>query len=50
MWKRFGDAENDKGSGPDPATTQVADEVFLTLTTSKEVSHRINQMLCFYVT
>ncbi|XP_065917157.1 eukaryotic translation initiation factor 3 subunit G-like [Dysidea avara] len=36
MWKRFGDAENDKGSGPDPATTQVADEVFLTLTTSKE--------------
>jgi len=43
MWKKFGDAENDRGKapngeGPDPATTLIADEVFLTLTTNKEVT------------
>ena len=43
MWKKFGDAENDRGKGPngdgtDPATTLIADEVFLTLTTNKEVA------------
>lgn len=42
MWKKFGDAENDRGKGPngegpDSATTLIADEVFLTLTTNKEV-------------
>ena len=42
MWKKFGDAEDDRGKGkngegPDPATTLIADEVFLTLTTNKEV-------------
>lgn len=41
MWKKFGDAEDDRGKGkngegPDPATTLIADEVFLTLTTNKE--------------
>ena len=45
MWKKFGDAENDRGKGPngegpDPATTLIADEVFLTLTTNKEVMTR----------
>jgi len=42
MWKKFGDAVDDRGKGqngegPDPATTLIADEVFLTLTTNKEV-------------
>lgn len=41
MWKKFGDAVDDRGKGkngegPDPATTLIADEVFLTLTTNKE--------------
>lgn len=35
-WKKFGDAVGDNAEGPDPATTQIADEVFLTLTTNRE--------------
>ena len=39
-WKKFGDAIHDRPTSngrPDPATTQVADEVYLALTTNKEV-------------
>ena len=39
-WKKFGDATHDRPAQdgrPDPATTQVADEVYLALTTNKEV-------------
>lgn len=32
-WKKFGDAAGDV-KGPDPATTKIADDVFLTLTTN----------------
>ncbi|KAL5483702.1 hypothetical protein EMCRGX_G020109 [Ephydatia muelleri] len=37
QWRKnkFGDAASDK-EGPNPATTQIADEVFLTLTTNRE--------------
>ena len=35
-WKKFGDAIDD-GIGINPSTTQVAEEVFLTLTSNKEV-------------
>ena len=38
-WKKFGDAVND-GEGINPSTTQTAEEVFLTLTTNKEVRGR----------
>ncbi len=34
---KFGDAEGDKRDGPDPATTLISDDVFLTLTSNKEV-------------
>ena len=37
-WKKFGDAEHDNPKGPDQATTVIADEVYLTLTTNREVS------------
>lgn len=37
-WEKFGDAASDV-QGPDPATTKIADEVFLTLTTGTTVSH-----------
>ncbi len=36
-WAKFGDATNDV-DGPDPATTKIADDVFLTLTTNITVS------------
>lgn len=36
-WRKFGQAAYDLSTGPDPATTQVADDVFLTLVTNKEV-------------
>ena len=35
-WKKFGNAEDD-GVGPNTAQTMVADEVYLQLTTNKEV-------------
>ncbi|XP_065829492.1 eukaryotic translation initiation factor 3 subunit G-like isoform X2 [Oscarella lobularis] len=35
-WRKFGKAVSDVAYGPDPATTQVAEEVFLTLTANKE--------------
>lgn len=35
-WKKFGDASRDNPHGPDPATTYVGEEVFLTFTTNKE--------------
>ena len=35
-WKKFGDAIDD-GIGINPSTTQVAEEVFLALTSNKEV-------------
>ncbi|XP_062516210.1 eukaryotic translation initiation factor 3 subunit G-like [Corticium candelabrum] len=35
-WRKFGQAAQDLPSGPDLATTQVADDVFLTLATNKE--------------
>jgi hypothetical protein len=38
QWKKFGDASRDV-EGPDPATTKIADDVFLTLTTNSSVSH-----------
>ena len=38
-WKKFGEAEGDNPRGPDHATTVIADEVYLTLTTNKEVSY-----------
>lgn len=37
-WKKFGDATDDNPKGPDQATTVIADDVYLTLTTNKEVS------------
>lgn len=37
-WAKFGDATEDVPSGPDPATTNIAEEVFLTLTTNITVS------------
>ena len=36
-WAKFGDAAEDV-EGPDPATTKIADDVFLTLTTNITVS------------
>ena len=53
MWKKFGDAENDRskapnGEGPDPATTLIADEVFLTLTTNKEVTPIVTMVKHYY--
>ena len=36
-WKKFGEAQSDNPKGPDQATTVRADEVFLVLTTNKEV-------------
>ena len=36
-WKKFGDAKDDNPKGPDQATTVIADDVYLTLTTNKEV-------------
>lgn len=35
-WKKFGDATDDNPKGPDQATTVIADDVYLTLTTNKE--------------
>jgi hypothetical protein len=35
-WKKFGEAEKDNPKGPDQATTVIADDVYLTLTTNKE--------------
>lgn len=35
-WKKFGDASRDNPHGPDPATTFVGEEVFLTFTSNKE--------------
>ncbi|CAI8055883.1 Eukaryotic translation initiation factor 3 subunit G [Geodia barretti] len=35
-WKKFGDAEQDNPKGPDQATTVIADDVYLTLTTNRE--------------
>ncbi|XP_064395372.1 eukaryotic translation initiation factor 3 subunit G-like [Halichondria panicea] len=35
-WAKFGDAEQDTPEGPDPATTLISDDVFLTLTSNKE--------------
>lgn len=37
LWRKFGDAKND-GPGPNPSTTTVTDDVFLILTTNKEVN------------
>merc|ERR1712142_576084 len=36
QWKKFGDATSDNQHGPDPATTFMGEEVFLTFTTNKE--------------
>jgi len=36
-WAKFGDAARDT-NGPDPATTKIADEVFLVVTTNTTVS------------
>ena len=38
-WKKFGNAADD-GEGPNTAQTMVADEVYLQLTTNKEVRAR----------
>lgn len=38
LWRKFGDAKND-GPGPNPSTTTVTDDVFLILTTNKEVNN-----------
>ena len=35
-WVKFGDVAGE-GEGPNRANTQIADEVFLTLTTNREV-------------
>lgn len=35
-WAKFGDVAGE-GEGPNRANTQIADEVFLTLTTNREV-------------
>eukprot|EP00118_Oscarella_pearsei_P008964 m.48861 g.48861 ORF g.48861 m.48861 type:complete len:280 (+) comp33934_c0_seq3:1299-2138(+) len=35
-WRKFGKAVRDVAYGPDPATTNMAEEVFLTLTANKE--------------
>jgi len=36
MWKKFGHAKDDNPHGPDPSTTYVADDVYLSFTTNKE--------------
>lgn len=38
QWAKFGDASRDV-QGPDPATTKIADDVFITLTINSTVSH-----------
>lgn len=35
-WKKFGNATSDNPHGPDPSTTFVGDDVFLSFTTNKE--------------
>lgn len=35
-WKKFGNASRDNPNGPDPSTTYVGDDVFLSFTTNKE--------------
>lgn len=35
-WKKFGHATRDNPHGPDPSTTYVADDVYLSFTTNKE--------------
>ena len=44
-WGKFGDAADDV-EGPDPATTKIADEVFLTLTTNSNVRAFVVWHLC----
>ncbi len=44
-WAKFGDAEQDTPEGPDPATTLISDDVFLTLTSNKEVCHVIDSLV-----
>lgn len=38
-WIKFGDAAGE-ASGPNRANTQIADDVFLTLTSNREVKHK----------
>ena len=49
LWRKFGDAKND-GPGPNPSTTTVTDDVFLILTTNKEVNtlyFKFSLLSCF---
>ena len=43
LWRKFGDAKND-GPGPNPSNTTTTDDVFLVLTSNKEVL----EIKCFF--
>ncbi len=52
-WDKFGDVAGE-GEGPNRANTQIADEVFLTLTTNREVKGKLGErenlelLKCFF--
>ena len=49
LWRKFGDAKND-GPGPNPSTTTVTDDVFLILTTNKEVATCTSNLITYFHT
>ena len=52
QWAKFGEAQSDKKDGPDKSTTAIADEVFLTLTTNREVhthTHTHTHTVCVFL-
>ena len=46
---KFGDAVDDNPNGPDRSTTHIADDVFLALTTNKEVCLCVCVCVCVCV-
>ena len=46
---KFGDAVDDNPNGPDRSTTHIADDVFLALTTNKEVCVCVCVCVCVRV-